>query len=95
MGTVNVLRYALGSFVPVAALAAAAVGLTAAPQRQDFSGGWVATKDVPSGLPLAPTPVFGPRFWLEQKGDQLTVVRPRGDTALAIRCQCSPASSLR
>jgi len=35
-------------------------------------------------LPLAPTPVFGARFWLEQKGDQLTVVRPRGDTALVV-----------
>ena len=57
---------------------------TAAQQRPDYSGGWVATKDVPSGLPAAPSPVFGPRFWIEHKGDQLTLVRPIRETAVAI-----------
>jgi hypothetical protein len=50
----------------------------------DFSGGWTATKDVAAGLPAGPSPVFGARFWLEQKGDQLVVVRPIRDTAVVI-----------
>jgi len=53
-------------------------------QRPDFSGGWTATKDAPSGLTAAPSPVFGAKFWLEQKGDQMTVVRPIRDTVVAI-----------
>jgi hypothetical protein len=80
MCNVKMLRHGVVAF----ALAAAGIGSATAQQRPDFSGGWVATKDVPAGLPAAPSPVFGARFWLEQKGEQLTVVRPRGDAALAV-----------
>ena len=75
------LKYA---FVFLAALAGAAAWPSAARQHPDISGGWTASKDAPPGLPAAPTPVFGAKFWLEQKGDQLIIVRPIRDTALAI-----------
>ena len=66
---------------------AGAIGLGAASnardqQPPDFSGGWTASKDVPSGVGAAPTPVFGPRFWLEQKAERLSVIRPVRDTAV-------------
>jgi hypothetical protein len=84
----SLISHVLGSLKYALAFLAALAGAAAWPgivqQRPDFSGGWAASKDAPSGLPAAPTPVFGARFWLDQKGDQLTVVRPRGDSALAI-----------
>jgi hypothetical protein len=65
---------------------AGAIGLGTAsgikPQTPDFTGGWTASKDAPAGIGAAPTPAFGPRFWLEQKGDRLTVIRPVRDTAV-------------
>ena len=83
MTNLNLLRNT-GVLLTLAIGAVGVVTLTAAPQRPDFSGGWVASKDVPPGLPAAPSPVFGARFWIEQKGDQLTVVRPIRENAVAI-----------
>ena len=74
----------LRNTVVLMALASGAAGSMAAQQRPDFSGGWVATKDVPPGLPAAPSPVFGARFWIEQKADVLTLVRPIRDLAVTI-----------
>jgi len=64
--------------------AAGVVGLTATQQKPDFSGGWAASKDAPTGLTAAPSPVFGARFWIEQKGDQFTLVRPIRENAVSI-----------
>jgi len=52
------------------------------PQPADFSGTWVATKDAPSGLTLAPSPVFGERFALRQSGENLSVIRPGRETTV-------------
>ncbi len=57
---------------------------SAARQRPDFSGGWAATRDTPEGVGAAPTAVFGPRFWLDQKGGTLTVIRPVRETSLTV-----------
>jgi len=51
-------------------------------QHPDFTGGWTASKETPSGVGAAPSSVFGPRFWLDQTGDRLTVIRPVRDTAV-------------
>jgi hypothetical protein len=71
------------TFVVLAVLALAAAS-PSTEQHPDLSGGWSASKDTPSSMSPAPSPVFGVRFWIEQKGDQLTVVRPVRETALAI-----------
>lgn len=42
------------------------------------------TKDAPEGLRIAPSAVFGGRFWLDQKADSLTLTRPVRDTALVV-----------
>jgi hypothetical protein len=47
-----------------------------AEQKPDFSGAWVATKDKPSTLPAAPSPVFGEKFWMKQTGPALEMYRP-------------------
>jgi Domain of unknown function (DUF6265) len=51
-------------------------------QAQDFSGTWTATKDAPSGIAAAPSPVFGARFALKHSGDTLVLTRPIRDTAV-------------
>lgn len=62
----------------------AAIALSVAPamvpQPANFSGTWVATKDAPTGIAAAPNAVFGERFAVRQKGDDLTVVRPVRET---------------
>lgn len=62
----------------------AATSGSGARQRPDFTGGWAATRDTPTGVGAAPSAVFGARFWLDQKGDAVTVTRPLRDTVLAI-----------
>ena len=62
----------------------AAIALSVAPavvpQPPNLSGTWVATKDAPAGIAAAPSPVFGERFAVRQKGDDLVVVRPVRET---------------
>src|SRR3990172_4670586 len=59
-----------------------AIATVPARELQDLSGGWTPTKETPPGITAAPSPVFGPRFWLRQQGWTLTVVRPVRDTAV-------------
>jgi uncharacterized protein DUF6265 len=49
-----------------------------AQQKPDLSGIWVAVKDAPASLPLAPSAIMGARFEVRQKGNSFTLVRPRG-----------------
>ena len=63
-------------------LVIALIGLAthgAAQQRPDLSGTWIATKDAPSGVTAAPSPVFGQRFALRVTADAVTVTRPLRD----------------
>ena len=59
------------------------VGSTAAQQPPNFSGAWAAVKDAPSGVPAAPTPVFGAKFWITQESKSVVMTRPLRDTAVA------------
>lgn len=58
-------------------------GLPSAQQAADVSGTWIATTEAAAGFAAAPSPVFGPRFALQQRGDNLTVVRVIRDAPLA------------
>ena len=49
-----------------------------AQEKPDLSGIWVAVKDAPATLPLAPSAILGTRFEIRQKGNAFTMVRPRG-----------------
>lgn len=68
----------------VSALGLGIAASAAVQQRPDFTGGWTATKEAPEGMAAAPSPVFSPRFWLDQKGETLTVTRPRLDGSMSI-----------
>ena len=57
-------------------------GRPAAQQPPDFSGAWVASKDAPTGIAAAPSPVFGARFWIKQEQQTVTLTRPVRDTAV-------------
>jgi Domain of unknown function (DUF6265) len=59
----------------VAAALAVSAAHAAAQHRPDLSGTWTSATAAPSGLPAAPTPVFGPEFELRHAGDALTIVR--------------------
>jgi uncharacterized protein DUF6265 len=48
---------------------------SAAQERPSFSGTWAATTDAPQGVAAAPSPVFGPRFGLQQDAASLTLTR--------------------
>jgi hypothetical protein len=70
------------------ALFAAILGgatLTAVPsQTPDLTGTWVAAKDAPASLAVAPSAVFGERFGMKVEAGQLTLLRPiRGRTTAA------------
>jgi hypothetical protein len=60
------------------AVAFAAGGAHQKEDKPDLSGIWVAVKDAPATLPLAPSAIFGARFEIRQKGNSFTLVRPRG-----------------
>jgi hypothetical protein len=66
------------TLVSTGVLALAVVPGIAQP-RPDLTGTWTATKDAPTGLAAAPSPVFGDRFAVRQGGDNLSVVRPVRD----------------
>ena len=50
-------------------------------QAAEFSGAWTATKETPPGLALAPTPVFGARFWIDRQSQAVVLTRPQRDSA--------------
>ena len=51
--------------------------------KADFSGTWIATKEAPPSLELAPSPTFGvERFSVKQSSESLAIVRPVRDTAI-------------
>ena len=58
--------------------ALAGVGAQEKPGKPDLTGIWVAAKDVPATLPLAPAAVLGARFEIRHQGNAFTMVRPRG-----------------
>jgi len=62
----------------------AAVVVSGTPQRPDFSGGWAASKEAPQGVTAALAAPFGTRFWIEQKGDTITLIRPVRDTVRVV-----------
>lgn len=64
-------------------LSAAVVMSAAALQPQpSLDGTWVATREVPGGLPAANSPLFGERFALALTTDAVTITRPiRSNTA--------------
>ena len=61
----------------VAGVAGVAGGAHQKEDKPDLSGIWVAVRDAPATLPLAPSAVLGARFEIRQKGNAFTLVRPR------------------
>jgi hypothetical protein len=66
------------TIVSIAAIVVTAFAAGGAQEKPDLSGIWVAVKDAPTSLPLAPSAVFGARFEVRHKGNTFTLVRPRG-----------------
>ncbi len=57
----------------------------AADQQSNLAGTWVATKDTPSAIGMAPTPVFGERFGLSVTGEHVVLTRlARGNAATMV-----------
>lgn len=75
MRTAGVLLVVSLTGVPASALMA---------QSPDFSGTWVATKDAPSTVEMAPSAVFGDRFGMQQDGGRMTLLRPIRGRATAL-----------
>ena len=72
-------------YLTVVIMFAAVVALRGAEvyyQAPDFSGTWTATKDAPTGIAAAPSPVFGARFALKHSGETLVLARPIRDTVV-------------
>lgn len=55
-----------------------AIPFFAPPQPHEFSGTWVATKDVPKGVGAAPSPVFGERFAIKKDARSVVLTRMMG-----------------
>lgn len=53
-------------------------------QNPDLSGTWVATKDAPPSIEMAPSAVFGDRFGMQQDGGRMTLLRPIRGRATAL-----------
>jgi len=53
-------------------------------QSPNISGTWVATKDTPATLPVAPSAVFGESFGLRAEGRTMAVIRPVRGRATAL-----------
>ena len=66
------------TIVTMTAIALTALAAGSAQEKPDLSGIWVAVKEAPATLPPAPVPILGARFEIRQKGNSLTLVRPRG-----------------
>jgi hypothetical protein len=69
------VKRTIGSIAAIMVIALAAGG---AQEKPDLSGIWVAARDAPATLPLAPSAILGTRFEIRQKGNAFTFVRPRG-----------------
>jgi hypothetical protein len=67
----------------ILALGLAGVATAAADQQPpNLTGTWVATKDAPSGIGMAPSAVFGERFGLSLTAETVVLTRPvRGNAA--------------
>ncbi|MGE3345008.1 MAG: DUF6265 family protein [Vicinamibacterales bacterium] len=62
--------------------AAVSISLAGRAAQPSLDATWVATKDVPPGLPAANSPLFGERFALTTTADTVTISRPiRNNTA--------------
>jgi hypothetical protein len=64
------------------ALACSAV-LAGGSQQPDFSGTWVATTEAPRDIAAAPSPVFGARFAIAQKANEVVLTRISRDGSFA------------
>ena len=64
--------------VSIAAIVVTALATGGAQEKADLSGIWIAVKDAPANLPLAPSAIMGARFEVRHKGNTFTLVRPRG-----------------
>jgi hypothetical protein len=72
-------KLALGSVVFVCLLVS-----SAAQERPNVSGTWVATTDPPQGVAAAPSPVFGARFGIKQDIKEVTLTRVGRDGAFPL-----------
>ena len=50
----------------------------------NLNGTWVATKDTPATVAVAPSAVFGERFGLRQEGKNMALIRPIRGRATAL-----------
>jgi hypothetical protein len=66
------------TIISIAAIVVVALAAAGAQEKPDLTGIWVAVKDAPANLPLAPSPVLGARVGIRHKGNAFTLVRPRG-----------------
>ena len=64
------LKLAIGSTLVVCLLAT-----SAAQGPPNLSGTWVASTDAPQGFDAAPSPVFSPRFGIQQDAKSVTLIR--------------------
>lgn len=65
----------------IAAIVSAVAGANAQPQSP-LTGTWVATKDAPASVGVAPSAVFGERFALAVSADNVVLTRPvRGNAS--------------
>jgi hypothetical protein len=67
----------------IGALLTAAAATVSVQQPPDLSGTWVATKDAPTTVGMAPSAVFGDKFALRLEGKNLALIRPVRGRALA------------
>jgi hypothetical protein len=64
------------------ALVVSGLPTVALDQQSNLTGTWVATKDAPAALGVAPSAVFGERFGLSVSGETVMLTRPvRGNVA--------------
>jgi hypothetical protein len=66
------------SSIAAIALTALAAGSAQEKDKPDLTGIWVAVKEAPANLPLAPSAILGARFAIRHQGNRFTLVRPRG-----------------
>jgi hypothetical protein len=66
------------TLVSISTVVLASLAAGSAQEKPDLSGIWVAAKDAPAKLPLAPSAILGARFEIRHKSNTFTVVRPRG-----------------
>src|SRR5918995_11909 len=64
------LRFAAAAILFVSILVT-----SAAQERPNLSGTWVATTDAPQAIAAAPSPVFGPRFGIQQDAASVALTR--------------------